>query len=285
MLFACMWRHVGNTDAAQAGAAPAALPNALPSGPAWPLVAMYGLLGFAYMIPASFLPLIAERQLHMPALREWFWPLFGLATTLSTLALRWLPARVDNRTVLAACAVSMMAGMLLCIVGHGVAALLLATVLIGSACMPVVMYTMREARLLAPHNHVRLVAALTATFGVGQAAGPVFAAWLTARSGSFDAALAVGAGVAFAAMACMLVRARVSGTVSGAMQRQVAGEHRQELSPTPRQGTSKNYPLIRHSCESRTVEAGCRNEHWRSQWPEGQAAGAGCHPVSLAPKA
>src|SRR5699024_1228634 len=145
MLFACMWRHLGNTHAAQAGAAPAAPPNALPSGPAWPLVAMYGLLGFAYMIPASFLPLIAERQLHMPALREWFWPLFGLATTLSTLALSWLPARVDNRTVLAACAVSMMAGMLLCIVGHGVAALLLATVLIGSACMPVVMYTMREA--------------------------------------------------------------------------------------------------------------------------------------------
>jgi predicted MFS family arabinose efflux permease len=96
--------------------------------------------------------------------------------------------------------------MLLSVGGHGVAALVLATLLIGIATMPVVMYTMREARLLAPRNPVRLVAALTTTFGVGQAAGPAFAAWLAARTGGFDLPLIVGAAASVASMLCMLVR-------------------------------------------------------------------------------
>src|SRR5699024_37219 len=137
--------------------------------------------------------LIAERQLHLLGLRDWFWPHFGAAAAASTMALRWLPARVDNRTVLAVCSVSILAGILLCITGGGVAILVLATLLVGFAAMPVVMYTMREARLLAPRDPVRLIASLTTSFGVGQAAGPIFAAWLVARTGSFEAPLVVGA--------------------------------------------------------------------------------------------
>lgn len=204
-LFAWIWRRLGASDETVAASRASPSPGEA-SGPAWTLLLMYGLLGFAYMVPAAFLPLIAGQQLHLPALREWFWPIFGAATAASTLALRWLPARVDNRTVLAACSISMAVGMVLCIASHGVASLVAATLLLGFACLPVVMYTMREARLLAPRNHVRLVAALTASFGVGQAAGPAFAAWLASRTGGFDMPLAVGAGVSAVAMACMLVR-------------------------------------------------------------------------------
>jgi predicted MFS family arabinose efflux permease len=205
VLFACMWWRLGESDHAPAAGSTASRPER-PSGPAWTLVLMYGLLGFAYIIPASFMPLIAEQQLHLPVLREWFWPVFGAATAASTLALRWLPAWVDNRTVLAACGISMTVGMLLCIVGHSAVALIVATLLAGIAGMPVVMYTMREARLLAPHNHVRLVAALTTTFGVGQAIGPIFAAWLAARMGGFAMPLVAGAVACVIATACMLVR-------------------------------------------------------------------------------
>lgn len=206
VLVAWTWRSLGADASPAAQKAPVTSPDKLPSGPAWALVTMYGLLGFAYTIPAAFLPLIAEHQLHLPALREWFWPMFGTAMTGATLALRWLPVRIDNRTVLAACSVSLSCGMLLSVVGHGVAALVLATLLIGIATMPVVMYTMREARLLAPRHSVRLIAALTTTFGVGQAAGPAFAASLAARTGGFELPLLVGAGVSAVGMACMLIR-------------------------------------------------------------------------------
>jgi predicted MFS family arabinose efflux permease len=204
-LFAAAWRRLGEDDAI--AAAPSASSGvASPSGPAWALVVTYGLLGFAYTIPAAFLPLIAEQQLHLPALREWFWPLFGAAMAVSTLALRWLPARVNNRTVLAACSVCLAGGMLLGVAGHGVASLVLATLLVGIAMMPAVMYTMREARLLAPRNPVRLIAALTITLGIGQAAGPACAAWLAARTGGFDLPLIAGAAASMAGMICMLVR-------------------------------------------------------------------------------
>jgi hypothetical protein len=33
----------------------------------------------------------------------------------------------------------------------------------------------------------------------------------------------------------------------------------------------------------RTAEAGCRSEHRRSRWPEGQAAGRGAFPSAFAP--
>jgi predicted MFS family arabinose efflux permease len=205
-LFAAAWRRLGEDDAIAAGNASASSSAASPSGPAWALVVAYGLLGFAYTIPAAFLPLIAERQLHLPALREWFWPLFGVAMTVSTLALRWLPARIDNRTVLAACSACLAGGMLLGVAGHDLASLVLATLLVGIAMMPAVMYTMREARLLAPRDPVRLIAALTITLGAGQAAGPACAAWLAARTGGFDLPLIAGATASLAGMICMLVR-------------------------------------------------------------------------------
>lgn len=219
VLFAWIWRRLGGGEATAAANATATFPAPRPSGPAWALVATYGLLGFAYTIPTAFLPLIAEHQLHLPALREWFWPMFGVAMTGATLALRWLPMRIDNRSVLAACSVSLSCGMLLSVAGRGVAALVLATLLIGIATMPVVMYTMREARLLAPRNPVRLIAALTTTFGVGQAAGPAFAASLAARTGGFALPLLVGAGVSAIAMLCMLIRTPRRGT---AIDREVA---------------------------------------------------------------
>jgi predicted MFS family arabinose efflux permease len=206
VLFAWTWRRLGEDEVSAASSASASSRAALPSGPTWTLVAMYGLLGFAYTIPAAFLPLIAERQLHLPALREWFWPLFGVAMTVSTLALRWLPARIDNRTVLAACSACLAGGMLLGVAGHDIASLVLATLLVGIAMMPAVMYTMREARLLAPRDPVRLIAALTITLGAGQAAGPACAAWLAARTGGFDLPLIAGATASLAGMICMLVR-------------------------------------------------------------------------------
>lgn len=219
VLFAVAWRRLGEDGAIAATNPSASSSAASPSGPAWTLVVTYGLLGFAYTIPAAFLPLIAERQLHLPALREWFWPWFGVAMAVSTLALRWLPARIDNRTVLAGCSVCLAGGMLLGVAGHGVASVVLATVLVGIAMMPAVMYTMREARLLAPRDPVRLIAALTITLGIGQAAGPAFAAWLAARTGGFGLPLAVGAAASLAGMVCMLVRRpdRQTGTSEDAM--------------------------------------------------------------------
>ncbi len=203
-----VWRAVGAAAAAAqspANAAPRASAGA-PSGPAWTLALMYGLVGFAYVVPATFLPLIAVEQLHQPALREWFWPLFGGATVVATLLVPKLPARLDNRVVLAACCASMLAGMLLCVAWPTVAGLCIGTVLIGSVTMPFVMLVMREARLLAPRDPTRLIATLTTVFSIGQIIGPVAAAWMAGLGHGFALPMLAAAIVTALALVAVLLR-------------------------------------------------------------------------------
>lgn len=207
---ALLWRTL-QAPAPQASAQAGA--TAAPSGPAWSLLLAYGLLGFGYVIPATFLPLIADGQLHLPALREWFWPLYGVATVALTLALPWLPSRIGNRTALAACCAAMALGVVLCLAWPSVTGLLIATVLLGAPMMPTVMFVMRETRLLAPRDPTRLIAAMTVAIGIGQIVGPLLAAWLAERQQGFEAPMLL-AGVAFVlSFALSLLRSRPQATV------------------------------------------------------------------------
>lgn len=177
-----------------------------PSGPAWTLALTYGLAGFAYIVPATFLPLIAMDQLHQPALREWFWPLFGGATVVATLMMPKLPAHWDNRLLLAGCCVSILVGIVLCVAWPTVIGLCTGTVLIGAVTMPFVMLVMREAHLLAPIDPTRLIAVLTTLFGIGQMLGPVAAARLAQLSRGFSVPLLVAAAVIALALGAILLR-------------------------------------------------------------------------------
>ncbi|GAB2536268.1 YbfB/YjiJ family MFS transporter [Rhodanobacter koreensis] len=176
-------------------------------GPAWPLVAIYGLFGFSYVIPATFLPLIADAQLHLPALREWFWPLYGVATVAVTMLLGALPAPRSNYSGLAGCCLSMLLGTLLCLYWPQLGGLVLGTILLGAAITPVVMFAMREATRLAPRDPTRLIGALTTAFGIGQIVGPLVAASLAQRHG-FAMPLELAALAAVIALLLALTRMR-----------------------------------------------------------------------------
>ena len=191
---------------------PAASRVAPEGGPTWPLVTIYGLFGFAYVIPATFLPLIADAQLHLPALREWFWPLYGVATVLATLLLGVLPTVRRNYAGLAGCCLSMLLGTLACLYWPTPVGLALGAVLEGAALTPVVMFTMREAAALAPRDPTRLIGALTTTFGIGQIVGPLVAASLASHRHGFAAPLELAGIATLAAMllALAFVRRRTS---------------------------------------------------------------------------
>lgn len=200
---ALIWRTL---DApADPAVATVAKGEARAAGPTWPLVAIYGLFGFGYVIPATFLPLIADAQLHLPALREWFWPLYGVATVLATVLLGALPVR-SNYAGLAGCCLSMLLGTILCLYWPSRAGLTLGTVLEGAAITPLVMFTMREAARLAPRDPTRLIGALTVAFGVGQIVGPPVAAMLAARRHGFTAPLELAALASVLALAIALLR-------------------------------------------------------------------------------
>jgi predicted MFS family arabinose efflux permease len=205
LVAAPLWRMLAAFDPVVAAATTGGLRQR--STP-WPLVFIYGLLGFSYIIPAIFLPLIADAQLHMPALREWFWPLYGMAAVLATLLLGALPAPRSNYTGLAACLVSQLLGILLCLYRPQLDSLLLGTVLLGAMSMPSVMFTMREANRVAGQNPTRLIGALTVAFSIGQIAGPVVAATLATHRHGFGAPLELAALATAIALLTALVFAR-----------------------------------------------------------------------------
>lgn len=180
--------------------ASAADPVAGLGGKALPLLCIYGLFGFSYIIPAIFLPLIVRTQLHMQTLGEWLWPIYGLSAALAVLGMSALPSPRSNYAALAGCAVTLLSGILLIVLHPQPGGLIVGTVLLGAMMLPGVMFTMREANRIAGRNPARLIAALTTSFSIGQITGPLVAAALATRFHGFTIPLALAAGVAVLAM-------------------------------------------------------------------------------------
>ncbi|MGH8809326.1 MAG: YbfB/YjiJ family MFS transporter, partial [Noviherbaspirillum sp.] len=77
------------------------------------LVICYGVFGFGYIIPATFLPVMAKAALQGSPLFGWSWPVFGLAAAFSMLCVAALVRRVGNRRLWMTCHFIMAAGVVL----------------------------------------------------------------------------------------------------------------------------------------------------------------------------
>ncbi|WP_334041305.1 YbfB/YjiJ family MFS transporter [Burkholderia ambifaria] len=161
---------------------------------AW-LVVLYGMPGFGYIITATFLPVIARAAL--PAGSPWpdlFWPMFGAALIVGAIAAARLPGHWDNRLLLAAGCATQALGIAAGIVWPNAAGFSVGSALLGLPFTAITLFAMREARRLHGERAAGLMGYATASYGVGQILGPLVAAPLTARFGSFSPALWVAAG-------------------------------------------------------------------------------------------
>ncbi len=136
------------------------------------LVFCYGAFGFGYIIPATFLPVMAKQVIPDPAIFGWSWPMFGAAATLSALATTVLP-HGSNRRLWIACHLAMALGIALPVIWSAIAAIMLAALFVGGTFMVITMVGMQEARDAAGVHAPRLMAAMTSAFGFGQIAGPL----------------------------------------------------------------------------------------------------------------
>jgi uncharacterized MFS-type transporter YbfB len=155
------------------------------------LVLCYGAFGFAYIIPATFLPVMAKQVIRDPAVFGWSWPVFGVAAIGSTLATAMLRSVVTNRRLWVASHLVMAFGIALPIVWSGIVAIMLAALLVGGTFMVITMAGMQEARSVGGVRATGLMAALTSAFALGQIAGPVSVSLVVGAGSNFSAALAV----------------------------------------------------------------------------------------------
>jgi MFS family permease len=161
---------------------------------AW-LVLLYGLPGFGYIITATFLPVIARHALPGSAWPDLFWPMFGAALIPGALVAARVPPTWDNRSLLAVCYLLQAAGIALGIVFPDVAGFAIGSILIGFPFTAITLFAMREARRLKGERAAGLMGYATAAYGLGQIVGPLVAAPMAARVGSFSPALWLAAGL------------------------------------------------------------------------------------------
>jgi hypothetical protein len=159
------------------------------------LVVCYGIMGFGYILPATFLPVLAHSVVDDPRVFGLAWPIFGVTAALSTLlAARRLQGATRLKTW-AACQLLMGLGVLLPAMWANLWTITASALLVGGTFMVITLAGVQEVRARAPGHAARLVGRITAAFALGQIAGPVVSALLL-RVGPQGLALALAAGAA-----------------------------------------------------------------------------------------
>lgn len=145
----------------------------------------YGLFGFGYILPATFLPQIAKQWLSGQSYLL-IWPFFGLAAALSVVLSQGLQRHYNNVSLLGFWRVSqiiMAVGTLLPALWQSLAGLVLSALMVGGTFMVVTMAGLQVAASQVTHYpKYNLSALMTASFAFGQLIGPLTALVATGKN-------------------------------------------------------------------------------------------------------
>ena len=160
-----------------------------------PLFLSYAGAGLGYILPMTFLPLLAKIELpdgHF--LQDGTWMLVALFTIPAPWLWNKLGAIMGDLPALRLNFIIQLAGVLAAVLWPGAIGLVLCAVLVGGTFLGTVLLTQRIGRALHPHQGPRLSAAMVALYGFTQMVGP----WLTKQwlDGGGTLVSAFGIGVA-----------------------------------------------------------------------------------------
>jgi len=152
------------------------------------LVACYGVFGFGYIIPATFLPVMARQAIQDPSIFGWAWPVFGAAAAASTFAAAGFLGTIGHRALWAFGHIVMAIGVVFPVIWPGIVAIMLSALLVGSMFTVITMAGFQEGREV---GGTRMIAAMASAFAVGQIVGPIAVSVVVRADGSFAAALVI----------------------------------------------------------------------------------------------
>ena len=192
------WRQLAKLDLPEEAPAPETATT--PSGrlldrASTPLFLSYAGAGLGYILPMTFLPMVARLQVEPgDFLVGSSWMVVALATLPSPWLWNRLGVQLGDAVALRLSYVTQLLGVLAALLLPGATGILICAVLVGGTFLGTVLLTQRLARALHPHQGPRLSAALIALYGLTQLAGP----WLTGiwlnMGGTLHSAFWLGAG-------------------------------------------------------------------------------------------
>ncbi len=167
-----------------------------------PLFLSYAGAGLGYILPMTFLPLLAK--LELPA-NHWLLDGTWLIVALCTIPAPWiwnrLGATLGDLPALKLNFLIQLIGVLAAVLWPGPIGLILCAALVGGTFLGTVLLTQRIGRALHPHQGPRLSAATVALYGFTQMVGP----WLTKQWLEAGGTLVSAFGIGVAALAFGLV--------------------------------------------------------------------------------
>lgn len=159
----------------------------------WRLVLCYGAFGLGYIIPATFLPVMAKQIIADPLGFGWAWPAFGAAALISTLVAAQLTRYLSNRSVWILTNLIMALGVLVPLAIAGLTGIVISALCVGGTFMVITMVGLREAKRIAGARAQLLMAAMTSAFAAGQIIGPLLVGGLMQVRDGFTVALVIAA--------------------------------------------------------------------------------------------
>ena len=151
----------------------------------WRISIAYGIVGFGYIITATFIVAIARASPAAKPLEPLFWLIVGLVCIPSVRVWSTVARRFGTARSFALACLMLGAGVIASVASASVASLVVASVLLGGTIAGISALGMAAVGDLAPQARDRWIAIATSAFSVGQIAGPLVAGYGYDMTGSF----------------------------------------------------------------------------------------------------
>src|SRR5688572_27305555 len=149
------------------------------------LIVAYGLFGFGYVITAIFLVQLVRTNPAIMPLEPYVWLIVGLAAVPSVPLWTMVGRRCGTAEAYAIASVVLALGVLASVLWIAPAGAILAAILLGSTTIGITVMGLVGACRLAAGAASRIIGLMTASFGLGQIIGPIFAGWVHDLTGTF----------------------------------------------------------------------------------------------------
>lgn len=157
--------------------------------------AAYFCEGVGYVISATFLVSILQKQTTIPHLGDYAWLVVGLAMAPSCWLWIQLAKRIGEFPALISAYLVQSVGIILPVVSDSEVLAIVGAILFGGTVIGIVSMVLIYGGRMAGSKPTTIMGLLTACFGIAQVVAPAFAGWMAERQGHFDTSLILAAAI------------------------------------------------------------------------------------------
>ncbi|MFG6667965.1 YbfB/YjiJ family MFS transporter [Halomonas sp. HNIBRBA4712] len=198
-----------------AAAAAPARPGATPPASATfmrLLLPAYFCAGYGYVVNATYLVAIVEREPTLAGMGNWAFALVGLSAALTVIVWDLIARRVGYLGALGLAMGIQVVGIALLVLSTSLAALLLSATLYGGTFLGCVCLVLTMAGRLYPDNPARMMGRMTLAYGAAQIVAPALTGILVETTGEYQVALWLAAALVALGAVLLLALRRVDHT-------------------------------------------------------------------------